>query len=159
VSSGALLAPAVKHALRVPARVAGRIVVDVTPGARDDDVERVAAAAEAVRRNGLGIAYLAGSSPGGLDALPRLRPDVLKLGREYVAGVEDGGERRAVVEALCRLVGALGGRLLAVGIESREQLQALQAAGIALGQGFGFGRPVPSMAASLTRATQSLLHD
>jgi EAL domain-containing protein (putative c-di-GMP-specific phosphodiesterase class I) len=46
-----------------------------------------------------------------------------------------------------------------VGIESREQLQALRAAGTALGQGFGFGRPVPSMAASLTRVAQSLLHD
>lgn len=159
VSSGALLAPAVKHALRVPARVAGRIVLDVTPGARDDDVERVAAAADAVRRHGLGIAYLAGNSPGGLDALPRLRPDVLKLGREYVAGVDGDGNRKAVVEGLARLVGALGGQLLAVGIESRAQLQALRMAGIALGQGFGFGRPVPSMAASLTRSTHALLTD
>jgi EAL domain-containing protein (putative c-di-GMP-specific phosphodiesterase class I) len=159
VSPGALLAPAVKHALRVPGRTAERIVLDVTPGARDHDVDRIADATDAVRRHGLGIAYLAGNSPGGLDALPRLRPDVLKLGREYVAGVEDDGDRRAVVDGLSRLVGALGGRLLAVGIESRAQLDALRAAGIALGQGFGFGRPVPSMAASLTRGTPSLLDD
>ena len=46
-----------------------------------------------------------------------------------IPGGEADGDRRTVVEGLGRLVGALGGQLLAVGIESREQLEALRAAG------------------------------
>ena len=51
-----------------------------------------------------------------------------------------------------QLVGALGGRVLAVGIEHQSQLEALSQVGITLGQGFVLGRPVPSMSASVTRA-------
>lgn len=51
----------------------------------------------------------------------------------------------------------LGGRVLAVGVEDRAQLDALAAAGITLGQGFGVGRPVPSMAASVTGVAAPLL--
>jgi len=69
------------------------------------------------------------------------------------------GARRAVVEGLVTLVEALGGRVLAVGVEEQAQLDALSSAGISLGQGFGLGRPVPSMAASLTRASAPLLND
>lgn len=104
------------------------------------------------------IALLAGASPEGLDALPRLRPDVLKLGVDYVAGVDGDPRRHVVVEGLAQVVGTLGGRLLGVGIETQAQLDVLTSAGISLGQGFGLGRPVPSMAASVTRAGAPLLN-
>jgi len=90
--------------------------------------------------------------------LPRLRPDVLKLGVDYVAGVDGDPRRHVVVEGLAQVVGTLGGRLLGVGIETQAQLDVLTSAGISLGQGFGLGRPVPSMAASVTRAGAPLLN-
>jgi EAL domain-containing protein (putative c-di-GMP-specific phosphodiesterase class I) len=113
---------------------------------------------EPLRRDGAGIAVLAGDSPGGLDALPRLRPELLKLSRDYVCGMEGDGARREVVEGLVTLVEALGGRVLAVGVEDRAQLDALTSARIMLAQGFGLGRPVPSMAASVTRVAVPLLN-
>ncbi|HTE60247.1 MAG TPA: hypothetical protein VK631_07835, partial [Solirubrobacteraceae bacterium] len=58
---------------------------------------------------------------------------------------------------LVTLVEALGGRVLAVGVEDRSQLEALGSAGITLGQGFGLGRPVPSMAVGVTRVAAPLL--
>jgi EAL domain-containing protein (putative c-di-GMP-specific phosphodiesterase class I) len=152
LSPSAVAAPAVQRDLSRAAHLARRILLDITPGGEPVDVAELAAAVEPVRRDGGGLALLAGETPGGLDALPRLRPDLVKVGRDYVAGMDACGERRAVVEGLVTLVEALGGRVLAVGIEDQAQLDALARAGIALGQGFALGRPVPSMAAGLTGA-------
>ena len=143
LSPGAVVSPSVQRDLSRAARLARRILLDITPAGEPVDLEDFVAAVEPVRRDGAGLALLAGASPGGLDALPRLRPDLVKVGRDYVAGMESDGARRAVVEGLVALVEALGGRVLAVGIEDQSQLDALSGAGIALGQGFGLGRPVP----------------
>jgi len=157
LSPDAVTAPAVQRELSRNVRVARRTVLDITPAAESFDVEELTAAIQPLRRDGVGIAVLAGGSPGGLDALPRLRPELLKLGRDYVAELDSDGARRAVVEGLVTLVEALGGRVLAVGVEDRSQLEALSSAGITLGQGFGLGRPVPSMAVGVTRVAAPLL--
>jgi EAL domain-containing protein (putative c-di-GMP-specific phosphodiesterase class I) len=155
LSPDAVAAPAVQRELSRNVRRARQTLLDITPSGAPVDVEELIAAVEPLRRDGAGIAVLAGDSPGGLDALPRLRPELLKVGRDYVAGMDGEGAR--VVEGLVTLVEALGGRVLAVGVEDRAQLDALALAGITLGQGFGLGRPVPSMAASVTRVASPLL--
>lgn len=152
LGADAVAAPAIQRRLSRAAGLARRILLDITAAGESIDLDDFADAVEPVRRDGGGLALLAGASPGGLDALARLRPDVVKVGREYVADVESDGARRSVVEGLVALVEALGGRVLAVGIEDQGQLDALAKAGIALGQGFGLGRPLPSLAANLTRA-------
>jgi EAL domain-containing protein (putative c-di-GMP-specific phosphodiesterase class I) len=159
LGADAVAAPAIQRHLSRAARLARRILLDITATGDAADLDEFADAVEPVRRDGGGLALLAGGSPGGLDALPRLRPDIVKVGRDYVAGMESDAARRAVVEGLVALVQALGGRVLAVGIEDQAQLDALASAGIALGQGFGLGRPLPSMAANLTRAGAQLSCD
>jgi len=158
LSVAAVTDAAVQRVLGRHVQLARRILLDITPEDLPVDVDELTAALQPLRSDGCGISLLAGGSPGGLDALPRLRPELLKLGPEYVAGLAADGDSRAVVEGLVALVRALGGRVLAVGVEEQEQLDALSSAGIALGQGFGLGRPVPSMAASLTRASAPLLN-
>jgi EAL domain-containing protein (putative c-di-GMP-specific phosphodiesterase class I) len=148
VSPAAVAAPEVQRDLSRAAGSARRIVLDITPGA-PFELDDLIAAVEPARRDGAGLALLAGATPGGLDALPRLRPELVKVGRDYVAGLDSDGASRSVIEGLVTLVGTIGGRLLAVGIEDRAQADALAAAGIALGQGFALGRPVPSMAAAV----------
>jgi EAL domain-containing protein (putative c-di-GMP-specific phosphodiesterase class I) len=139
----------VQRVLFTQVTVMRRLVIDLTAGGGAIEVDELAVAAETVRRDGGAIALLAGGSPGGLDALPELKPEVLKLGVDYVAGVDGDPGRHVVIEGLAQVVGAFRGRLLGVGVETRAQLDALTAAGIGLGQGFGLGRPVPSMAASV----------
>jgi EAL domain-containing protein (putative c-di-GMP-specific phosphodiesterase class I) len=158
LSPDAVAAPGVQRELSRNVRLARRLLLDITPAGAPFDVDEFTAAVEPLRRDGAGIAVLAGDSPGGLDALPRLRPELLKLSRDYVCGMEGDGARREVVEGLVTLVEALGGRVLAVSVEDRAQLDALTSARIMLAQGFGLGRPVPSMAASVTRVAVPLLN-
>jgi EAL domain-containing protein (putative c-di-GMP-specific phosphodiesterase class I) len=158
ISPATLLADPAQKELRRHVASMRHVVLDLTADDSPVDVDELIDVVAPVRRDGGRIAAAAGASPGGLDGLPRLRPDVLKVGRDFVSGLESEPAQRAVVEGLVQLVSALGGRVLAVGVEHSSQLDSLRQVGITLGQGFVLGRPVPSMAATVTRAG-SLLND
>jgi EAL domain-containing protein (putative c-di-GMP-specific phosphodiesterase class I) len=151
VSPSTLFEEAVQKELRKHVAGMRHVVLDLTSEEGPVDVAELVDVVAPLRRDGGRLAVAAGGSPGGLDGLPRLRPDVLKVGRDFVSGLESDPARRAVVEGLVQLVGALGGRVLAVGVEQECQLESLRQVGITLGQGFVLGRPVPSMA-TVTRA-------
>jgi EAL domain-containing protein (putative c-di-GMP-specific phosphodiesterase class I) len=156
ISASTLFGEGVQKELRRHVRSMRHIVLDLTPDGEPVDVAELVELIAPLRRDGGRLAATAGASPGGLDGLARLRPDVLKVGREFVADLESDAARRAVVEGLVQLVAALGGRVLAVGVEHQSQLETLSQVGITLGQGFVLGRPVPSMSATVTRAGKLL---
>jgi len=158
VSATTLLDEGVQKALARHVTAMRQVVLDIADDGDAVELDELIDAVAPLRGDGGRIAVAAGASPGGLDGLPRLRPDLLKVGRDFVAGLDSDAAQRAVVEGLVQLVSALGGRILAVGVEGPAQLESLAAVGITLGQGFGLGRPVPSMAASVTRAGTSLLN-
>jgi EAL domain-containing protein (putative c-di-GMP-specific phosphodiesterase class I) len=152
ISPSTLLEEAVQKELRKHVTSMRHVVLDLTADGDPVELADVVDSVAPMRADGGRVAVAAGASPGGLDGLPRLRPEILKVGRDFVGGLETDPARRAVVEGLAQLVSALGGRVLAVGIEHESQLDALRQVGITLGQGFVLGRPVPSMSASVTRA-------
>jgi EAL domain-containing protein (putative c-di-GMP-specific phosphodiesterase class I) len=152
ISPATLFEDGVQKELRKHVANIRHVVLDLTADGGPVDVDALMDVLGPMRRDGGRIAVAAGASPGGLDGLPRLRPDILKVGRDFVSGLESDPARRAVVEGLVQLVAALGGRVLAVGVEQECQLESLRQVGITLGQGFVLGRPVPSMAATVTRA-------
>src|SRR5215207_909853 len=80
LSPAAVTDPAVQRVLARHVKVARRLLLDITPAEQPVDVDELTAALQPPRRDGCGISLLAGGSPGGLDALPRLRPELLKLG-------------------------------------------------------------------------------
>lgn len=77
-----------------------------------------------------------------LDQIRRLPPvDTLKIDRSFV---EDLGRRpaaNAIIGAVVGMANALNLDVVAEGIERKDQLEALQAMGCKLGQGFYFSRP------------------
>ncbi|GAA3933684.1 EAL domain-containing protein [Actinoplanes auranticolor] len=72
-----------------------------------------------------------------------LKPGFLKLGRASLAGVEAEGARRASIRSLVEFAREYGCTVIAEGIESAPQRDALVGCGVPLGQGFYLGRPVP----------------
>jgi EAL domain-containing protein (putative c-di-GMP-specific phosphodiesterase class I) len=73
-----------------------------------------------------------------------LKPAFLKLGRAAIAGVEDEGARRAAIRSLVEFAREQDCTVIAEGIESARQRDALAGCGVPLGQGFYLGRPVPA---------------
>jgi EAL domain-containing protein (putative c-di-GMP-specific phosphodiesterase class I) len=94
-----------------------------------------------------GVRIAVDDAGAGYDSLARmesLKPAFLKLGRAALAGVEDGDARRAAIRSLVQFAGEHDCTVIAEGIESEAQRDALAACGVPLGQGFYLGRPAPA---------------
>jgi EAL domain-containing protein (putative c-di-GMP-specific phosphodiesterase class I) len=78
-----------------------------------------------------------------LARIERLAPGFLKLGRSAVTGVEAEAARKAFVRSLVDFARDRNCTVIAGGIETATQRDALLECGVTLGQGFYLGRPVP----------------
>ncbi len=76
-----------------------------------------------------------------LEGLILLRPEVMKIDKRVIIGIgADPGPRR-ILERLLEVAAVLGAEVIAEGIENEEDLAVLRGLGVALGQGYFFGRP------------------
>ena len=109
------------------------------------DVQPLQKATKALRRAGFGFAVDdAGAGYASFALIAALRPTVIKIDRDIVAGIARDDAKQALVEAFVSFGRRIGARLLAEGIEKRADLAMVTALGVDLGQGFLIGRPVAS---------------
>ncbi|HET7461780.1 MAG TPA: PAS domain S-box protein [Longimicrobium sp.] len=88
-----------------------------------------------------------GTGYSSLGYLHRFPIDELKIDRTFVSGMEFDRRNAQLVQAIVGLARNLGVAVVAEGVETREQLQALRALGCDFAQGFLFSEPVPPDAA------------
>ena len=69
--------------------------------------------------------------------------DIIKIDRAYVAEFTTNPVSAMIVSAVCDIARSLSLQVVAEGIETEEQAQALRAAGCTCLQGFHLGRPQP----------------
>jgi EAL domain-containing protein (putative c-di-GMP-specific phosphodiesterase class I) len=71
----------------------------------------------------------------------QLRPEIIKLDRDLVAGIDSDNLRHAFGASMTAFAEQLGAVLIAEGIETGDELAALTALGVRTGQGYFLGRP------------------
>jgi diguanylate cyclase len=121
-----------------------RLVLELTESALMDDVLGVRAVFEALRALGVAIAIDDfGTGLSSLATLADLPVDVLEVDRSFVAAICDSPARHALVGGVVSLADRLGLPVVAEGIETAEQLEALRALGCRWGQGYHLGSPAP----------------
>ena len=76
--------------------------------------------------------------------LKHLPVDILKIDRGFVAGIGVDRADTLLVEAIVHVAHGLGLRVVAEGVETEPQLEAVRALGCDAGQGHLFAAPVPS---------------
>lgn len=124
------------------ARVASRVVLEVTERASLDAVRDVRTRLAALRNLGFRLAVDdLGAGYAGLTAFAQLQPEVVKLDMSLVRGVDAEPTKRKLVESMARLCRELGMLVVAEGVETRSERDALVAAGCDLLQGYYFARP------------------
>jgi diguanylate cyclase len=84
-----------------------------------------------------------GTGYSSLSYLSRLKVHEVKIDRSFVSGLTSRPEDHAIVRATAAMARALGLAVVAEGIETVEQRDALVELGIERGQGWLLGRPVP----------------
>jgi len=77
-----------------------------------------------------------------LSHLQRARFDAVKIDRSFVRGVVDAGTDRSIIGAILALAEALDINVVAEGVETRAQSDALQSLGCVFAQGYLFDRPL-----------------
>ncbi len=77
-----------------------------------------------------------------LESLVQLEPDVIKIDRRCVLGLVGSSDKQRSLVRLLAVASTLGAEVVAEGIESREDLFALQDLGVRYGQGYLWGRPM-----------------
>lgn len=123
----------------------GAVIVELTEHERIDSYADLEPALNRLRSAGALVAIDdAGAGYSGLQHVLSLRPDVIKLDRTLVEGLDRDEAKRALVEMLGTLAGRLDAWLLAEGIETGEELDVLIGLGVPLAQGYFLGRPGPA---------------
>ncbi len=143
LSPQALLSPEVGEVLLRGARETA-LTVEITEHDPIEDYAAVLAALEPLRAAGVRLSVDdAGAGYASLRHILRLCPDTIKLDIALVSGVDTDPARQAMTAAMVAFAAETGATLVAEGVETAVERDALLTRGVRLGQGHLFGRPVP----------------
>ncbi len=122
-----------------------RLEIEITETALVRDLEAAAAVIETLHSAGISIALDDfGTGYSSLAQLSKLKFDKIKIDRSFVASFEGDDKQEKIVRAIIGLGRGLGIVTTAEGIEDPGQFDRLKAMGCDFGQGFLFGKAVPS---------------
>jgi len=126
---------------------APRVVLEVTERA---GLEAIADLADRLRRlRALGYRVAIddlGEGYAGLTSLARVAPEFVKLDMSLVRGIDASPAQRQIVASTVQLCRALGSDVIAEGVETVAERDALASVGLDLLQGYLLGRPAPELA-------------
>ena len=120
-----------------------RVQIEITETAIFDDADRAADTLYKLRQMGFRIALDDfGTGYSSLYNIRKFALDCLKIDRSFIDGMGRERESAAIVHSIIHLGHALGLGVVAEGVETEAQLQALRVAGCSHMQGYFFSRPV-----------------
>ncbi len=119
------------------------IVIELTEQAAIDDYQALVGAGESLGPDVWLAVDDAGAGFAGLRHLVELRPRVVKLDGSIVRGLDADAARQSLVAGMVHYARLTGSHLVAEGVETVEEHEALAALGVELGQGYLFARPAP----------------
>jgi diguanylate cyclase (GGDEF)-like protein len=121
------------------------LVLELTESALVEDPAAAAATLAALRRLGVRIAVDDfGTGYSALGYLKQFPVSIVKIDRQFVAGIYENPDDRALVHAIISMTEALGLAVVAEGVESVAQQQVLLDLGCELAQGWHYGHAEPA---------------
>lgn len=134
------------HATLSVARSCGwpvsRLIFEITEHSPVRRPEKLARWIAAARNRGILVALDdIGSGHANLKALVQLRPHIAKLSLHLIRDIDSDRTRRARIQEIVEVSRSLGCSVVAEGVESKAEVDALIDLGISLMQGYYFARP------------------
>ncbi len=82
-----------------------------------------------------------GTGINNLELMEQMGPDIVKLDREVISGIDHISEKQENVKALVALFHSKDIMVVAEGVEEKEEFECLQGLGVDLYQGYYLARP------------------
>lgn len=122
----------------------GRIQIEVTETAMFDDVDRASSMLVELQELGFRVALDDfGTGYSNLLSVKNFALDCIKIDKSFVDGLGVESDAAAIVNAITQLARGLGLSVIAEGVETDIQCQALRVIGCSHMQGYLFGKGVP----------------
>jgi EAL domain-containing protein (putative c-di-GMP-specific phosphodiesterase class I)/AmiR/NasT family two-component response regulator len=123
-----------------------RVVVELTEHVPVENYTALERALAPMREHGLRLAADdVGAGYAGFRHLLRLRPDIIKLDMSLVTDIHLNHGQRALAQALLSFASDVGAKVIAEGVETADELNALRELGVEWAQGYHLGRPLPAV--------------
>lgn len=145
VSPATILAGALDQELAGSVR--DKLVIEVTEHQQVDDFAALARKLQRLKDKVRIAIDDVGTGYAGLRHIVDLAPDMLKMDMALTRDIHRDPARRALTGALVQLSRDIGCKLVAEGIETIEERDAMAGLGVDLGQGYFYARPLPVVAA------------
>jgi EAL domain-containing protein (putative c-di-GMP-specific phosphodiesterase class I)/GGDEF domain-containing protein len=118
------------------------IVLEITERVAIQEWESFKKVLKQFRNHGFQIAIDdMGAGYSSLQAIAELEPDYLKFDISLVRNIHENLIKKGLLETLVSLSAKINARVIAEGIEERQEYEALKSLGVQLGQGYYFASP------------------
>lgn len=123
-----------------------RLEIEITESTLINDLEAARSVIGTFKSLGIKVALDDfGTGYSSLSYLSELHFDKIKIDRSFIRTIHDRQESRKVVAAIVGLGRSLGVPIIAEGIETQRDEEAVRAMGCPIGQGFFYSQAVPAM--------------
>ncbi|MEM1350193.1 MAG: EAL domain-containing protein, partial [Myxococcota bacterium] len=121
-----------------------QLVLEVTENITREQLRRILPNIDALRSRGVRFALDdVGTGAANLELLAHMAPAFMKMDMSLTIGIAKSQRKRDLAAYLLELAQRLDAKLIAEGIEREDDMSALLALGVPLGQGFLLGHPRP----------------
>ncbi len=118
------------------------LVVELTEHQAVEDYGELGEALERLREQGVRVAVDdVGSGFASFRHVTRVNPEILKLDRSLVCGIDEDPVRQSLASAIVSFARDVGAIVVSEGIESENELSCLMDLAVGCGQGFYLARP------------------
>lgn len=122
---------------------AERLVLEITEHARVDDYDALLRTLGKLRADGVRLAIDdAGAGYASMKHILALHPDIIKLDIGITRNIDRDWGRHSLGAALVRFADGIGATIVAEGVETASELEALRKLGVHKGQGFFMNKPM-----------------
>jgi EAL domain-containing protein (putative c-di-GMP-specific phosphodiesterase class I) len=118
------------------------LVIEITEHQAVEDYSELDAALCRLREHGVRVAVDdVGSGFASFRHVTRVNPEILKLDRSLVCGIDEDPVRQSLAAAIVSFARDVGAIVVSEGIESSDELECLMELAVGCGQGFYLARP------------------
>ena len=121
-----------------------QLIIELTETHPVEDVRLMQQAMIHYREMGFRVALDdLGAGYSGLKLWSEIRPDIVKIDRHFIHGVDQDRTKQQFVSTILKTATALGCRVITEGVETEGEYATLRKIGVEMLQGYYFGRPIP----------------